>query len=78
MVNFCAVFGCGSRSERDSVSFFRFPKIAARQDVITNQLLIEKRRHKWIAALARSDLKNIGGHTRICSKHFVLGKHIAG
>nr|CAI5836744.1 unnamed protein product [Callosobruchus analis] len=66
----CIVVGCGSRSERDRVSFFCIPIVCRRS--LTNLSL--KRRDSWIAAIKRQDLTESKlKYQRVCSKHFITG-----
>ena len=72
MVNFCAVIGCGKRSDRDKeISFFRIPAEITHQGEKTQEFS-EKRRRLWLARIHRGDFKP-SNHTRICSVHFVTG-----
>jgi len=74
MVNFCAIVGCGSRSGRDKgVSFYRLPAEVTHQGERTLELST-KRRDLWMARINRANFKP-SEHTRVCSKHFVVGKH---
>nr|CAI5836745.1 unnamed protein product [Callosobruchus analis] len=67
----CIVVGCGSRSERDRVSFFCIPIVCRRS--LTNLSL--KRRDSWIAAIKRQDLTESKlKYQRVCSKHFITAK----
>ena len=74
MVNFCAIVGCGRRSGRDKgVSFYRLPAEVTHQGERTRELS-KKRRDLWIARIHRANFKPTD-HTRVCSRHFVGGKH---
>ena len=74
MVNFCAVVGCGNRSDREkSLSFYRLPSVITHQGEKTKELS-ETRRDLWLTRIHRADLgpqKYL--HTRICSVHFFSG-----
>ncbi len=74
MVNFCAVYGCGSRGDRDKKSFFRIPAVIKNQGERTLQLSTSCR-EKWLAALHREDLKRDNcAYYRVCADHFSKGK----
>lgn len=66
---------CGSRSNRDSVSFYRVPDVVNSQYFPHLNELSRKRRDKWIAAIKREGLTpSILRNQRVCSKHFITGK----
>ena len=75
MVNFCAVVGCSSRSNRDKEkSFYRLPAVITNQGKQTQELS-ERRRRSWLAAIRRKDIKSESyAYMRVCSEHFVSGK----
>ena len=74
MVNFCAVVRCSKRSGRDKrVSFYRLPAEITHQWERTQELS-KKRRALWLSRIRRANFKPTD-HTRICSRHFVGGKH---
>lgn len=75
MVNFCAVYGCSNRSNRErNRSFFRIPAIIYHSDEKTKNLSRE-RRQRWLAMIQRQDLTDSQiVSTRICSDHFISGK----
>ncbi|XP_065639959.1 uncharacterized protein LOC136072629 [Hydra vulgaris] len=74
MVNFCAVFGCSNRSNREKGKpFFRLPKVACNQGD-DGKILSKERRQKWINATNRVGNYPDILHTRICSDHFITGK----
>nr|XP_047146385.1 uncharacterized protein LOC124819165 [Hydra vulgaris] len=74
MVNFCAVFGCSNRSNREKgKSFFRLPKVVCNQGD-DGKILSKERREKWINAINRVGNYPDVFHTRICSDHFISGK----
>ena len=53
MVKFCAVVGCGNRSNRDKdKSFYRLPAVVTNQGAHTEELS-DKRRRSWLAAIRR-------------------------
>ena len=55
MANFCAVFGCGKRGDRDKgTSFYRLPAIITHQGEQTKELS-KKRKCEWQAAIKRQD-----------------------
>ena len=74
MVNFCAVFGCSNRSNRETnKSFYRLPKEVKNQGE-DGRILSKLRRDKWLSAINRKDLNPESTHIRICSDHFLSGK----
>ena len=51
MVNFCAVVGCGNRSDRDEgTRFFRLPSVITHQGEKTHDLS-KNRRDLWLARI---------------------------
>ena len=57
MVNFCAVFRCGKRGDRNKgTSFYCLPAIISYQGEQTKKLS-EKRQREWLAAIKRQDIK---------------------
>ena len=55
MVNFCAVVGCSSRSNRDKEKgFYRLPAVITNQGKQTQELS-ETRRRSWLAAIRMKD-----------------------
>ncbi|XP_078382409.1 uncharacterized protein LOC144665109, partial [Oculina patagonica] len=75
MVNFCAVFGCSNRSNRDKDrSYYRLPALITRSNE-RKQALSRERRATWLARIRREDLSsNQGEFVRVCSDHFITGK----
>ena len=75
MVNFCAVVGCGNRSDRDKgIKFFRLPFVITHQGKQTHDLS-KKRRELWLAWIHREDLgPEKYSYTRVCSRHFITGE----
>jgi hypothetical protein len=73
MVNFCAVYGCGSRGDRDKKSFFRLPAIRTRECERTKELS-ERRRAKWLVNIGRDIKSSNLSYIRVCSDHFIKGK----
>ena len=73
MVNFCAVFGCGSRGDRDKKSFFRLPAVITHQGNDTMELS-KRRREKWLARISRDIKESNLAYTRVCADHFISGK----
>ncbi|KAI0209135.1 hypothetical protein LSAT2_006198 [Lamellibrachia satsuma] len=75
MVNFCGVFACGKRADRDShLSYYRLPTIRITQGEQTRQLS-EERQRAWLSNIGRRDIKPSNyPYTRVCSLHFVNGK----
>uniref|UniRef100_A0A8C5CM84 THAP-type domain-containing protein n=1 Tax=Gadus morhua TaxID=8049 RepID=A0A8C5CM84_GADMO len=74
MVNYCPVFGCTNRSDREKhLEYYRLPKVITNQGEQC-QKLSEERRRLWLAKL-NQDLrgKNLD-NVRICSAHFLSGK----
>ena len=75
MVNSCSVLGCSNRSTRETgKSFFRIPKIIKNQGEQAEKLSAE-RRQRWLDSINRNDWNPEVGHWRVCSDHFVSGKH---
>ena len=76
MVNFCGVFACAKRGDKDRhLSFFRLPKIRLTEGEQTRQLS-EQRQRAWLSNIGRSDIKVSNyPYTRVCSLHFVTGKY---
>ncbi len=77
MVHFCAVHGCGSRSNRErNLSYFRIPKVR-RMDGEKKQELKSKQQRMWLANINRADIKveklNDDNNYRVCSEHFIEG-----
>ena len=74
MVNFCAVFGCSNRSNREEDrSFYRLPAIITRPNN-KKQELSRERRATWLARIRREDLSSDPGEfVRVCSDHFISG-----
>ena len=75
MVNFCAVVGCGKRSDRDKgISFYRLPAVITHLAQKTYELS-KKHRDAWLSSIHRADLvPKKYANTRVCSRHFVSGK----
>jgi hypothetical protein len=75
MINFCAVYGCSNRSNRNiEYSFFRLPAVKANVGQETKTVM-EERRSVWLNRIRRVDLTPEKlAHTRVCSAHFVSGK----
>ena len=77
MVNFCAIFNCTNRADREKEkSFFRVPKInehISQED----KDLSTRRRNAWIAAIKRKDPteEKISSQFCVCSDHFVTGSY---
>ena len=74
MVNFCAVFGCSNRSNREkNWSFYCLPAIITRPNDKKHELSRE-RRATWLARIRREDLSSDPGEfVRVCSDHFISG-----
>jgi len=70
----CIVVGCGSRFDRDHVSFYSVVTVTNHRFLTHKNELSKKRRALWLAAIKRSDLTDamIKNH-RVCSKHFITG-----
>jgi len=77
MVNFCCVYKCSKRSDRDKdVSYYRIPKIISHQGEQTRELS-EERVRAWLSAIHRKDrTAGFKDWEKICSRHFVSGKLI--
>ena len=72
-MNFCAVFGCSNRSNREKgKSCFRIPKILLHGDKEMRTLSIERGR-EWISMINQKDTDLTRSHHRVCSDHFVSG-----
>ena len=75
MVNFCAIFGCSNRSNRNKDKrFFRIPTV--KSNVGDNLKLLQKQRQsEWVKRIKREDLTPVKyANARVCSDHFVSGK----
>ena len=74
MVNFCAVFGCSNRSNREKDrNFYRLPAIITRPND-KKQVLSRERRATWLARIRREDLSSDPGEfVRVSSDHFISG-----
>lgn len=72
MPAFCAVYGCSNRHDREkNRSYYRLPKVITHQGERTRELSTA-RREKWLANIARSDIKPSSyDNLRICSNHFI-------
>ncbi|XP_026012899.1 uncharacterized protein LOC113015174 [Astatotilapia calliptera] len=69
----CCVYGCSSRSTRETDKrYFRVPKIAQRRGEKW-KILTEKRRKKWILNLRLQSGGAESANARVCSDHFVRG-----
>lgn len=74
MVNFCAIYGCGNRGDRDRTkSFYRLPAVITRQCKKTEELS-SSRRTKWLALIKRDIKPSNLPYVRVCSDHFITGK----
>lgn len=73
MVDFCAVYGCGSQGDWDKKSFFRLPAIRMRE-CERNKELSDRRRAKWLANIGRDIKSSNLAYIRVCSNHFVKGE----
>ena len=71
-MNFCAIVGCGNRSDQDKgVNFYRLPAEITHQGERTQELS-KKRRDLLLESTGITSSQVIT--TRVCSKHFVGGK----
>ena len=74
MVNFCAVLGCSTRSNKEKdKGYYRIPAIVSRSKHKKQALSVE-RRATWLARIRREDL--VGDATefyRVCGDHFISG-----
>ncbi|XP_074036315.1 uncharacterized protein [Leptinotarsa decemlineata] len=71
----CIVVSCGSRADRDKVSFFSVPKVTNFPHLVHLNVLSAKRREQWIRSIRRDDLTESKlKYERVCSRHFVQGK----
>ena len=72
-MNFCAVFGCSNRCNREKDNnFFRIPKILLHGDEEMRALSIQ-RRWEWFSMINRKDTDLSASHHRVCSDHFASG-----
>lgn len=75
MVNYCRVVGCHNRSDREThLQFYRLPKVIKNQGEQCGKLSDDRRR-AWIASLNQNFSGKNFDNIRICSAHFVSGKH---
>jgi len=77
MVNFCAIFNCTNRADREKEkSLFRVPKIIEHRSQ-EDKDLPTRRRNAWIAAIKRKDAteEKINSQFGVCSDHFVAGSY---
>lgn len=71
----CIVVNCGSRADRDRVSFFAVPKALNFPHAIHLNELSARRRQQWINAIRREDLTESKlRYEKVCSKHFLQSK----
>lgn len=76
MPHVCSVVKCSMRSERDRLSFFRFPAVLTNAGDNLNALSSE-RRNAWVTALKRGPLSDSHlRNGRICSRHLITGKYV--
>ena len=75
MVNFCAIYGCSKRADRDKeLSFYRIPAVKTNASKIL-QDLHKERRSLWLRRIRRADIDDSKcTYLRVCSLHFVTGK----
>lgn len=75
MVNFCAVYECSNRCNREKDrNYFRLPAIITRSND-EKQALSKERRTNWRARIRRDDLSSKpSDFVRVCSDHFISGK----
>ncbi|XP_046857605.1 uncharacterized protein LOC124451005 [Xenia sp. Carnegie-2017] len=75
MVNFCAIYGCSKRADRDKeLSFYRIPAVKTNASKILQDLQKE-RRSLWLRRIRRADIDDSKcTYLRVCSLHFVTGK----
>ena len=74
MVNFCAIYGCSNRSNREKDrSCFRLPAIITRPND-EKQALSKERRATWLARIRKDDLSsNPSDFVRVCTDYFISG-----
>ena len=74
MVNFCAVYECSNRCNREKDrNYFRLPAIITRSND-EKQALSKERRANWRARIRRDDLSSKpSDFVRVCSDHFISG-----
>ena len=74
MVNYCNVYGCYNRSDREKdLSFFRLPAIVKNQGSEHENLCADRRR-LWLASLKQDFTGKNLANVRVCSEHFLSGK----
>lgn len=74
----CIVVNCGSRADRDTVSFFAVPKALNFRHATHLNELSARRRQQWINAIKREDLTESKlKYEKVCNKHFMQGKSIS-
>ena len=73
MPQFCVVFGCSNRSNREKgKGYYRVPKVIANRGENLKKVT-EKRRKKWIANLRLKSGGAESANARVCGDHFVKG-----
>ena len=74
MVNYCRVYGCTNRSDREKhLEFYRLPKVIKNQGDAC-QKLSEERRRLWLAKLNQDFKGKNLDNVRVCSAHFLSGR----
>ena len=74
MVNYCNVYGCANKFDREADrSFFRLPAVILNQGDVCEQLS-RRRRRQWLSNLNQDFMGKNLGNIRVCSDHFISGK----
>ncbi|KAI0237042.1 hypothetical protein LSAT2_012488 [Lamellibrachia satsuma] len=74
MVNYCNVYGCSNKGDREvDRSFFRIPAVIRNQGEVC-ETLSSRRRRQWLANLNQDFTGKNLGNVRVCSDHFLSGK----
>ncbi|XP_077866052.1 uncharacterized protein LOC144353333 [Saccoglossus kowalevskii] len=74
MVNYCNVYGCHKRSDRETDrSFYRLPSVITNQGTECEELSRHRRR-QWLCNLNQDFSHKNLGNVRVCSDHFINRK----
>jgi len=74
MPTFCCVVNCGSRGNRDKLSFFKIPRVLSPKHKTILIELSKIRKQQWLTAINRADLTEAKlKYAQVCSKHFITG-----
>ena len=73
MVNYCRVYGCTNRSDREkNLEYYRLPRVIKNQREAC-KTLSEERRRVWLAELNQDFKGKNLDNIRVCSAHFLTG-----